>query len=169
MCKGCASGLFHTSSHRLHTGVTIYVGKTGSKGGEVPWVLGGLAGRAIEVWRVHVDVWVVLGGLGWAGRCRVVPWVRGGWSWGVTGACGGGSCGACSSGVLWWCLGGLWTHMGGVCVAPSRLLDLWVTHRMLMEETQHVFPCGGVGELLCVCQQEALAVYHLGRCSVEFL
>ena len=32
MCKGCASGLFHTSSDGLHTSVAIYVGKTSSKG-----------------------------------------------------------------------------------------------------------------------------------------
>ena len=32
VCKGCASGLFHTSSHWLHTSAAIYVGKTGSKG-----------------------------------------------------------------------------------------------------------------------------------------
>ena len=31
MSKGCASSLFHTSSHELHTSVAIYVGKTGSK------------------------------------------------------------------------------------------------------------------------------------------
>ena len=53
-------------------------------------VWGGLAGRAIEVLRVHVDVGVVLGELGGAGWCRVVPWVRGG-PWGVIGACGGGA------------------------------------------------------------------------------
>ena len=44
----------------------------------------------MEVWRVHVDVCVVLGGLGWASRWQVVPWVRGGPPWGFTGACGGG-------------------------------------------------------------------------------
>ena len=32
VCKGCAGGLSHTSSHGLHTSVAIYVGKTGSKG-----------------------------------------------------------------------------------------------------------------------------------------
>ena len=97
--------------------------------------LGGLGGQAIEVWRVHVDVWVVLGGLGWAGRCRVVPRVRGGSSWGYTGACGGGSCGGCSPGVLWWCIAGLWTGMGGLCGARSRLVDLWVMHGMVRYET----------------------------------
>ena len=85
--------------------------------GGCPGSWGGLAGRAIQVLRVHVDVWVVLGGLGRAGRCWVVPWVRDGWSWGVTGGCVGASWGGCSSGVLWRCLGGLWTeiwgHVGG--------------------------------------------------------
>ena len=32
MCKGCASGLCHTSSRGLHTSAAIYVGKRGSKG-----------------------------------------------------------------------------------------------------------------------------------------
>ena len=36
-----------------------------------------------------------------------------------------------------------------------------------MDETQHVFPGGGVGQLFRVCQQEALAVYHFGRCSAD--
>ena len=64
----------------------------GVKGG-VLRVWGGLAGRAIEVLRVHVDVWVVLGGPGWDGWCRVASWVRGG-PWGVLEACGriGGAC-----------------------------------------------------------------------------
>ena len=57
--------------------------------GQVLWVLRGLAGWAVEVLRVHVDVWVILGGPGWAGWRRVVLWVRGG-PWGVVGACGGG-------------------------------------------------------------------------------
>ena len=56
--------------------------------GGVSCILGGLAGQAVEVWCVYVNVCV--GGLGCAGRCWVVPWVRGGWSWAVTGACGGG-------------------------------------------------------------------------------
>ena len=58
-------------------------------------VWGGCSGSG-GVWRggeVYVDVCVVLGGLGWAGRCQVVLWVRQGWSRGVTVACGGG--------VLW--------------------------------------------------------------------
>ena len=56
--------------------------------GGLPRVWGGLAGPAMEVRRVHVDVSVVLGGLGWGGRCRVVLWVRG-WPLGVTRARGG--------------------------------------------------------------------------------
>ena len=57
--------------------------------------------------------------------------------------------------------------MGGVCGARSRLVDFWVMHGMVMDELQHVFPGDGVGELLRVCQQEAFAVYHLGRCSAD--
>ena len=57
----------------------------------VAGVRGGGA-RSGGVWRCRadVDVWVVLDRLGWAWWCRVVPWLRGGWSWGVFGACGGG-------------------------------------------------------------------------------
>ena len=35
--------------------------------------------------------------------------------------------------------------------ALGRLLDLWVMHRMVMDETQHVFLGGGVGESFCLC------------------
>ena len=52
-------------------------------------VWGGLAGRAMEVLRVHIAIWVVLGGPGWAAQCWMVPWVRDGPP-GVMGACGGG-------------------------------------------------------------------------------
>ena len=93
-----------------------------------------------------------LGGAGWfRGREMVGPGVS-------RVLVAGGSCGGFSSRVLWWCLGGLWTEMGGMCGARSRLVDLWVMHGMVMDETQHVFLGGGVGELLSVCQQEALAV-----------
>ena len=80
----------------------------------VPWVRGSWVGRAIEVRRVHVDVCVVLGGLGWAERCWVVPWVRG-WSWDVTGACGGG---VVRRVVFWGALVVSWRPVGGdgVCV-----------------------------------------------------
>ena len=54
---------------------------------------GGLAGWPAGVLLVQVDVLVALGGLGWAGRCRVAPWLRGR-LWGATDACGGV--------VLWW-------------------------------------------------------------------
>ena len=40
---------------------------------------------------------------------------------------------------------------GGACGAQSGLVDVWVMHGMIMDETLHVFPGGGVGELLRVC------------------
>ena len=49
----------------------------------------GWAGWVCGVLRVQVDVCVALGGLSWAGRCRVASWVRAG-LWGAVGACGGG-------------------------------------------------------------------------------
>ena len=73
-------------------------------------VWGGLAGWAAGVLRVHGDVWVALGKLSWAGRCRVDPWVRGG-LWGAVGACGGG--------VLWWGLQAFW----GALVVSWRPAD----------------------------------------------
>ena len=56
---------------------------------------------------------------------------------------------------------------GGMCGARSGLVDFWVMHGMVMDETLHVFPGGEVGELFRVCQQEVLAVYNLGRCSAD--
>ena len=53
--------------------------------------------------------------------------------------------------ALWWCLGGLRMGMGGVCGVRSGLVDVWVMHGMVMNETLHVFPGGWVGELLRVC------------------
>ena len=53
--------------------------------------------------------------------------------------------------ALWWCLGGLQMGMGGACGARSGLADIWVMHGMVMDETLHVFPGGGVGELLRMC------------------
>ena len=81
----------------------------------------------------------------------------------------GGSClGAWwPPGVLWWCLEGLQTEMGGVCRARSRSVDFWVMHGMVMDGTLHVLPGGEVAELLRVCQQEVFAVYHFGRCSAD--
>ena len=42
-------------------------------------------------------------------------------------------------------------EMGGACGARSRLVDVWVMHGMIMDETLHLFPGSGVGELLRVC------------------
>ena len=78
-------------------------------------------------------------GLGWAGllqcvrACGSVSAARTGVSRVVA---AGGSWGGCSSGVLWWCLGGLWTQIsGGLCGMRSRLVDLCVMHSMVMDET----------------------------------
>ena len=54
-------------------------------------------------------------------------------------------------------------QMGGVCGLLERLMHIWVMCSMVMDETQNVFPGGGIGELLCVCLQEAFALCHLGR------
>ena len=62
--------------------VAVRGGCSGSRGGRARWVAG--------VLRVPVDVWVALGGLSWAERCRVPSWVRGG-LWSAVGACGGGA------------------------------------------------------------------------------
>ena len=43
--------------------------------------------------------------------------------------------GGCSSGVVWRCLGGLWTEMEGVCGVGRRLVDLWDMHSIVMDET----------------------------------
>ena len=80
-----------------------------------------------------------------AGWRRLVSLVRGGWSRGFTGAFG--------RGVLWLAFfrGALvvsWRPLDGdgwVCGTLSRLVDLWVMRGMVMDETQHVFPGGGVG------------------------
>ena len=42
-------------------------------------------------------------------------------------------------------------EIGGTCGARSGLVDIRVTRGMVMDETLHVLPGGGVGELLCVC------------------
>ena len=107
---------------------------------------------------------------GFPGSCA--PMSTYGWSWlGLAGLGGAGwLCGSeIGFGALWWCFGRLRMEMGGVCGARSGLVDVWVMHRMVMDETLHVFPGGGVGELLRVCEQEVLAVYHLGRCSADCL
>ena len=56
---------------------------------------------------------------------------------------------------------------GGVCGAWNGLVDFWIMHGMVMDETLHVLPGGRVGELFRVCQQEVFAVYHLSRCSTD--
>ena len=42
-------------------------------------------------------------------------------------------------------------ELRGLCLAWSGLVDVWVMHGMVMDETLHVFPGGGVGELFRVC------------------
>ena len=56
---------------RRRSGSRMVVGERGGCSGSGR----GLAGWAAEVLRVHVNVWVALGGLGWAGWCRLAPWV----------------------------------------------------------------------------------------------
>ena len=76
-----------------------------------------------------------------------------GWSWfGSAGLGGAGWLLGWEMGLwaLWWCLGGLPMGMGGAC-RRSGLVDVWVMHGMVMDETLHVSPGGGVGELLRVC------------------
>ena len=60
-------------------------------------------------------------------------------------------------------------EMGGVCGLLNRLVHIFVLCGMVKNETHHVFPGGGVGELLRVCQQEAFAVRHLGCCHAACL
>ena len=77
-----------------------------------------------------------------------------GWPWsGPAGLGGAGWLLGCETGLgaLWWCLGDLWMETGGACGARSGLVDVWVMHGMVMDETLHVFPGSGVGELLRVC------------------
>ena len=139
--------------------VGVRGGCSGSKGGW--WVAG--------VLRVHVDVLVALGWFRWAGRCRVPWWVRGR-LWCDVGGCGGGFL-RWGPVAFWGALVVSWRpadrDRGGVCGARSGSVDFWVMHGMVMDETLHVFPGGGVGELFRVCQQEAFAVYHLACCSEE--
>ena len=42
-------------------------------------------------------------------------------------------------------------EMGGACGARCGLVDVWVMHGMVMDETLQESPGGGVGELLRVC------------------
>ena len=99
--------------------------------------------------------WAVPGGSvgeGWHLGCHGCLW-RGGLA--VGGLLG------CSGGVF-----EAFGHRWGACVSHG-LVDFWLLHGMVMDETQHVFPGGGVGELSCVCQQERFPVYDLGRCSAD--
>ena len=96
-------------------------GCSGSGGGGLGGLLGSCASTSTYGWP-----WLGSAGLGGAG------WLLG-------------------SGALWWCLGGLRMEMGGACGARSGLVDVWVMHGMVMDETLHVFPGGGVGELLRAC------------------
>ena len=96
-------------------------------------VRGGWAGWVAGILRVYVDVWLALVELGRAGRCWVASSVRDGLRGAVA--------------VSWRPA----NEMGGACGARSGLADVWVMHAMVMDETLHVFPGGGVGELLRVC------------------
>ena len=87
-----------------------------------------------------------------------------GWPWlGSAGLGGAGWLLGCETGLgaLWWCLGDLWMETGGACGARSGLVDVWVMHGMVMDETLHVFPGGGVGEI-------APRVLAGGVCGVPF-
>ena len=100
-------------------------GCSGSGGGGLDGLPGSCASTSMDCWP-----WLGPAGLGGAG------WLLG-----------------CETGLgaLWWCLGDLWMGMGGACGARGGLVDVWVMHGMVMDETLHVFPGGGVGELLRVC------------------
>ena len=74
-----------------------------------------------------------------------------GWAWPGWAVPGGFLGERWALGALWWCLGRLRMEMRGVCGARSGLADVWVMHRMVMDETLHVFPGGGMGALLRVC------------------
>ena len=66
-----------------------------------------------------------------------------------------GSRGGCSFGALvralWglWRLGGVWMEMGDVYGRGCGSVHVRVVYGMVMDETMHVFPGGGVGELVC--------------------
>ena len=53
-------------------------------------------------------------------------------------------------------------EMGSACGLLSRLMHIWVMYGMVMYDTQHVFPGGGVGESFLLCQQEVFAMCHFG-------
>ena len=114
---------------RRRSGSRMMVGVRGGCPGSGVGGLGGLPGSCASTLTYGLP-WLGSAGLGGAG------WLRG-WRVGF--------------GVLWWCLGGLWMEMGGVCGARSELVDVWVMHGMVMDETLHVFPGGWVGELFRGC------------------
>ena len=49
----------------------------------------------------------------------------------------------------------------------SRLVHICVMYDMVIEQMHHVFPGCGAGDLLRVCQQEAFAMRHFGRCAAD--
>ena len=105
--------------------VGVREGCSGSGGSGLGGFLGSCASTSTYGWP-----WLGSAGLGGAG------WLHG-WEVGFE--------------VLWWCLGGLRMEMRGVCGARSGLVDVWIMHGMVMDETRHVFPGGWVGELFRVC------------------
>ena len=54
-----------------------------------------------------------------------------------------------------------------MCGLQSRSVHIWDMYVMVMDETQHVFPGGRMGQGLCVCQQEAFAMCCLGHCPAD--
>ena len=114
---------------RRRSGSRMVVGVRGGCSGSGGGGLGGLPGSCAST-SMYGWPWSGSAGLGGAGRLL-------GWEMGF--------------GMLWWCLGGVRMEMRGVCGARSGLVDVWVTHGMVMDETRHVFPGGGVGELFRVC------------------
>ena len=66
----------------------------------------------------------------------------------------------------------------GVCGARSGLVDVWVMHGMVMDETLRAFPGGGVGELPLLClnrrclrctiRAAALRTASSWRCAAAF-
>ena len=95
-----------------------------------------------------------MGGFGWAwlGWALPVGLVGERWALGCRGWLWRGCLSVGPAGLLGSVLEAYGRRWGGVCGARSRLVDFWVMHGMVMDETQPVFPGGGVGELFCVCQ-----------------
>ena len=129
--EGCSEGVGVADGGQCEGGgfVRVWVG-----------LGGGLSGSCAST-SMYGPSWpglVGLGGAWWSRASEVglrVSWVL------VAGGC----CGVWPSGVLRWRLGGLWTEIGGVCGVRSSLVDFYVMHGMVMDETQQVFPGNGVG------------------------